>query len=75
MLSAGNRHDLQVLQQARTGHMQPTVSRERAFKYLDAGESVLWSSVPVLQEAVADVSLSLPIATLKCRHQCEWPVC
>ena len=32
--------------------MQATVSQQRAFGFLDAGESVLWSSVPVLQEAL-----------------------
>ena len=29
--------------------MQATVLQERAFGFLEAGESVLWASVPVLQ--------------------------
>ena len=32
--------------------MQATVSQRRAFGFLEAGESVLWTSVPVLQEAL-----------------------
>ncbi len=56
---AGNRCDLQVLLQGRTRHMQATVSQERAFGFLEAGESVLWASVPVLQEALDAVSVPI----------------
>ena len=44
--------------------MQATVSQERAFGFLEAGESVLWASVPVLQEALDAVSvpnLKIPV--------------
>ena len=58
---AGHRCDLQVLLQGRTRHVQSTVSQERAFGFLEAGESVLWSSVPVLQEALDPVCLPLSI--------------
>ena len=36
--------------------MQATISDTRAFGFLDGGESVLWGTVPVLQEAVSTVS-------------------
>ena len=58
-MCAGNRCDLQVLLQGRTRHMQATVLQERAFGFLEAGESVLWASVPVLQEALDAVSVSI----------------
>ena len=32
--------------------MQATVAQQRAFRFLEGGESVLWASVPVLHEAV-----------------------
>lgn len=66
MLRAGNRCDLQVLLRGRARHMQATVLQERAFGFLDAGESVLWSSVPVLQEALDAVSLLPPRAYKRC---------
>ena len=40
--------------------MQTTVLQERAFGFLEAGESVLWASVPVLQEALDAVSAPIP---------------
>ena len=50
--------------------MQSTVSRERAFGFLEAGESVLWSSVPVLQEALDPVCLPHP--TSPCSATCTY---
>jgi len=52
---AGNRCDLQVLQREKTGVMQATVTAKRAFGFLDEKESVLWTSMPVLQEALGAV--------------------
>ena len=52
---AGNRCDLQVLQLEKTGLMQATVTAKRAFGFLDEKESVLWTSMPVLQEALGAV--------------------
>ncbi|CAK0780168.1 hypothetical protein CVIRNUC_004955 [Coccomyxa viridis] len=52
-----NRHDVPVLLPGHTALMQATVSDTRAFGFLDRGESVLWGTVPVLQEAVSTVTL------------------
>jgi len=35
--------------------MQATVTAKRAFGFLDEKESVLWTSMPVLQEALGAV--------------------
>ena len=41
----------QVLKRGRTGLVKSAVTPEQAFGFLTAGESVLWASLPVLQEA------------------------
>ena len=51
-----------VLLPGHTAWMQATVSDKRAFGFLDEGESVLWGTVPVLQEAVSTVSPGYTLA-------------